>query len=258
MTLWTIGSCWQRWKRLASTTKNLNILASYLKDRRQYVVVDSFPFQLLAVVPNSVTQGLSLSCIMYIIMIMDITSIYHSETYSPSESMKCQQNNGYPDCENTAARTFVDDNILITKTKNWSSIQQAVSQTIDRLEQYTNANLLALNPREVPHNDPVQQQANKKSFPNHSQWEGSVPWTSSHNTGEYHDGRFDMGPTREQNRHTWLIQPSQDTPPCLIFHEPSIKKILLKCNFLLQTKLCYQRLGRGKENFEEQSSKYSG
>ena len=79
-------------------------------------------------------------------MILDITSIYHNSPHTHQESLDCQRNVDTPACQNTNAKTFVDDNILTTKPKDGMSMQLAVLQAISRLEQYTNANLLSLNP----------------------------------------------------------------------------------------------------------------
>ena len=133
-----------------STTKPSIYLGSYLRNKRQYVVVDSYPSEPLAVGPVSVTQGSALSGILYIIMILDITSIYHETTHNPQEARECQKTNLDPairnTCQNANAKTFVDDNIIHTKPVNGNSIQQAVLDVIDKLETYTNANKLALNP----------------------------------------------------------------------------------------------------------------
>ena len=133
-------------KILGFNQKTVRLLGSYLQDRRQYVVVDSFPSEPLVVGPNSVTQGSSLSCVLYLIMILDITGIYHSESHSPQKSLECQAKKVNSECLNTAARTFVDDNILIAKPLENSTIQQAVLKAITRLESYMHANKLALNP----------------------------------------------------------------------------------------------------------------
>ena len=47
---------------------------------------------------------------------------------------------------NTTAKTFVDDNILHTRSKQGQSIQHEVLESIARLQEYMNSNLLSLNP----------------------------------------------------------------------------------------------------------------
>ena len=88
---------------------------------------------------------------LYIIFILDITSIYHDELHQPEELLQCSKSKDtgrLPDgkCDSTSAMTFVDDNIVTTKAKYGKSIQQAVLDAISRIQDYTNANLLALNP----------------------------------------------------------------------------------------------------------------
>ena len=114
------------------------------------MVVDSFSSEPLAVGERSVTQGSALSGLLYIIMILDITSIYHEKTHNTREALKCQKYTKDPEdintCQNANAKTFVDDNIIHVKASNDKTIQQAVAETISTLEGYMNANLLALNP----------------------------------------------------------------------------------------------------------------
>ena len=64
--------------------KSLAILSRYMSQRKLYVEVDRFPSEQLVVGPQSVTQGSSLSCVLYIIMILDITSIYHESAHHSS------------------------------------------------------------------------------------------------------------------------------------------------------------------------------
>ena len=140
----------EKMRILGFNRKTLNILRSYLQNRRQFVVVDSYPSEPLAVGERSVTQGSALSGLLYIIMILDITSIYHEKTHTPVEANQCQKYTKDPDYrsnfQNSNAKTFVDDNIIHTKATQDKTIQQAVMDTITTLEGYMNANLLALNP----------------------------------------------------------------------------------------------------------------
>ena len=73
--------------------KTIGIFRSYLSERRQYVVINSFPSETLLVGPRSVTQGSTLSCILYLIYIMDITRIYHEINHNPEEYNKCSKTN---------------------------------------------------------------------------------------------------------------------------------------------------------------------
>ena len=127
-------------KILGFNKRTLNIFHSYLDERKQYVEVDSFASSKLTVGPNSVTQGSALSCTLYLIMILDITSIYHDKQHNPIESAKCPRTN---------TKTFVDDNILHVTDNRGRTIQKEVLDTITKLENYTNSNKLALNPEKT-------------------------------------------------------------------------------------------------------------
>ena len=138
----------QKIEALGFNQKTMNIFRSYLNQRKQQVVVDSFQSDILLVGPRSITQGSTLSCILYLIFILDITQIYHKKKYDIQEYSECsnretEENIG---CDQTNAKTYVDNKVIITKPKNDQSIQQAVINTISRIEDYTNANRLALNP----------------------------------------------------------------------------------------------------------------
>ena len=139
-------------KWLGFNRKTLSILRSYLENRRQYVVVDSFHSDPLSVGPRSVTQGSSLSCLLYVIYILDVTGIYHDKSHNPEESLACtnSQDNGAMEegqiCSSTSAKTFVDDNLIHVKAKHGRTITEAIHDAIGRLEDYTRANLLSLNP----------------------------------------------------------------------------------------------------------------
>ena len=122
---------------LGFNKKTIAIFRSYLSERRQYVVIDSFPSQTLCVGPRSVTQGSTLSCVLYIIYILDITRIYHNVKHTPKE---------YNDCSSTNAKSFVDDNFLLTKPKPGQTLEDSVLETMKKVEDYMNSNLLALNP----------------------------------------------------------------------------------------------------------------
>ena len=124
-------------KHLGFNTKTLNIFKSYMGERKQYVEVDSFISNTLIVGPRSVTQGSILSCVSYLIYILDITQVYHSVRHNPVEYIKCKQTN---------AKSFVDDNLLHTRLQPGQTFHQAVTQTLAMIQDYTDANLLALNP----------------------------------------------------------------------------------------------------------------
>ena len=117
--------------------KTIQLFKSYMTDRKQYVVVESFSSEHLLVGPRSVTQGSTLSCIMYLIYIMDITQVFHDIPHKPEQ---------YKDCKGTNAKSFVDNNLLHVQPNAKQDLSQAIRTTMDTIEDYMNTNLLARNP----------------------------------------------------------------------------------------------------------------
>ena len=126
----------EKMKYLGFNSKTVRIFMNYMSDRKQYVEVQSFPSERLLVGPRSVTQGSTLSCIMYLIYIMDITQIFHQKPHNPEQ---------YKDCNKTNAKSFVDDNLLHVQTNPNQDIKPAITETMGVIEDYMNANLPALN-----------------------------------------------------------------------------------------------------------------
>ena len=123
----------RRWQLLVSTAK-LRIFSSYLENHKQYVVVDSFPSETLLVGPRSVTQGSTLSCV--------------SVPHTPQEYSKCSRQvlPQFTNCSQTNSKSYVDDNFLQVKPKPEQTLQDSATETIRKVEDYMNANMLSLNP----------------------------------------------------------------------------------------------------------------
>ena len=138
----------QKIKILGFTQNTLNIFTNYLKDRLQYVEIDIFSSDLLLVGPTSVTQGSTLSCILYLIFIMDIMDIFHNKPHKPLLYKECSTKTSKTEngCAPINAKTYVDDNIVHTRHKEGQTLKEAVINTIKRIQDYTNSNCLALNP----------------------------------------------------------------------------------------------------------------
>ena len=116
--------------------ESIRLMTSYLSERKQYVSVGGNDSDKLIVGPRSVTQGSTLSCILYIIYILDLPSIFHNELHDPIKDN---------DCKETQATTYVDDIYLkITKGKN-KSLKESIIKSINMIEEYTVANRLSLN-----------------------------------------------------------------------------------------------------------------
>ena len=137
----------EKMKLLGFNKKTIKIFTSYLNERKQYVSIDSFDSEVLTVRPQSVIQGSTLSCVLYFIFILDITQIFHNTKHNPLQHLQCssrQINN--TGCEQTNAKMYVDDNLIHTRPKDNQTLHQAVTTTFQKIIEYTNSNLLALNP----------------------------------------------------------------------------------------------------------------
>ena len=115
----------------------LKIMSSFLSNRKQYIQVEGKKSQKLLIGPNSVIQGSTLSCVLYLIYILDLPELFHTEKHEPAE---------YRNCHNTNLKTFIDDAYLKTIKKQGKTLKETVVETMNTIEEYTRANKLALNP----------------------------------------------------------------------------------------------------------------
>ena len=122
-------------KILGYNQKTLDTLESYLKERKQYTQIEHIDSSTLLVGNKSVTQGSTLSCIFYLIFILDIPQSTHQIVHDPIS---------YRNCKMPDIATFVDDNYLIIKKTN-KSLQEHVNDTMTTLKQWMDSNQLALN-----------------------------------------------------------------------------------------------------------------
>ena len=114
----------------------INIMANFLSERKQYVQLEGKRSSKLLLGPNSVIQGSTLSCVLYLIYILDFPELFHSVKHSPAE---------YRECSKTNVKTFVDDAYLKVKKTQDKTFVQTVQDTMDIVENYTRANKLSLN-----------------------------------------------------------------------------------------------------------------
>ena len=89
----------KKMRHIGFTDKTLKTLKSYLTTRKQYVQVAGRDSDKLLVGDNSVTQGSTLSCTIYLIYVLDLPAIFHDEMHNPKEEMNCNE---------TKAKTFVE------------------------------------------------------------------------------------------------------------------------------------------------------
>ena len=115
----------------------VKIMKSFLGERKQFVQVDGFRSESLLLGPQSVIQGSTLSCALYLIYILDLPEIFHETKHSPAE---------YRECKQTNAKTFIDDVYLKSYKKEGKTFKDSVLEVMEKVQEYTKANRLSLNP----------------------------------------------------------------------------------------------------------------
>ena len=119
-------------------------MRSFLTDRKQYVHLQAISSEKLLTGPQSVVQGSTVSCILFLIYVLDLPQVLHTPPvcpptpHTPEDLIKCHEPN---------AKSFVDDEyILIMKTKDdTGTLEEKISQAMKKVAEYTEANKLALN-----------------------------------------------------------------------------------------------------------------
>ena len=114
----------------------LEIMASFLDNRKQFVQVDGFRSQNLLVGPSSVVQCSVLSCALYLVFILDLPHLFHTETHTPEQYRQCKQVN---------VKTFIDDAYTKVNKQENKDLKQTILETLSKVEDYTRANQLSLN-----------------------------------------------------------------------------------------------------------------
>ena len=116
------------------------IMASFLNNRKQFVQVQAHRSQKINLGPNSVIQGSTLSCTLFLIYIMDMPLIFHTQPHTPQE---------YRECKQTNLKMYVDDSYLKTYKQPNTTMEETVMQTMAQVIKYTKANELAINPEKT-------------------------------------------------------------------------------------------------------------
>ena len=117
----------------------LNMMKSYLGDRKQFVQVEGQRLDKLVIGPRSVIQGSTMSCTMFLIFILDLPNMFHvtcGEVHDPLEQRTCKEPN---------SKIFVDNTFIHVKRKETESMEEAVEATMEKVEVYMKANKLSLN-----------------------------------------------------------------------------------------------------------------
>jgi hypothetical protein len=113
---------------------------SFMTDRQQTVVVDGKESDPLPTGQHSVTQGSVLSCLLYLIYMLDFPLLFHDQQHDSEQDFKCDQ---------PTASSFVDDlntTVVVRKAEyEQHGLQTKMTKTIEMIESYMDANELALN-----------------------------------------------------------------------------------------------------------------
>ena len=123
-------------KTLGFQPETLDWVARYLEQREQTTYIDGFYSNKLHIGNKSVVQGSVLSCILYLIYILDIPTIFHTKEH---------ENQDKDICKEPTAQTYIDDIMSTVKKEDNMSLQDSIIRALDIFETYMSANRLALN-----------------------------------------------------------------------------------------------------------------
>ena len=127
----------QKLEILGSNSTTTTFFKNYLKQRRQSVTVESFQSDTLESGPLSVCQGSTLSGSLYLVYTLDYPLIFNHRKLSLQE---------YDVSRRPRTTTFVDDSsVKIQLSTDKDDNNAKISQTLDQVKDYMNANTLVLN-----------------------------------------------------------------------------------------------------------------
>ena len=109
---------------------------SFLSDREQCVYMDGHFSDFLHIRRKSVIQGSVMSCLLYLIYVMDIPNLFHDNQHKVEETDSCPK---------PSIQTFVDDLMTSIHKESNISLQNTVESSLNIIENYMRANLFALN-----------------------------------------------------------------------------------------------------------------
>ena len=114
----------------------LSWFTSFLSNREQCVYVDGHYSDYLHIGHKSVIQGSVMSCLLYLIYVLDIPNLFHTSQHKIEDT---------DHCDKPSIQTFVDDLMTTIRSEPGKHLQETVVNTIEVIENYMRANLLALN-----------------------------------------------------------------------------------------------------------------
>ena len=123
----------------------LELFKSYLKDRSQYMMLDTFPSEIIQSMPCSVCQGSKLSGLFYSIYVNELPNLYKLMNTKSYEEITGKKVKIYKDI-NHVTINYVDDSTNVVSFKNVYDMNDYLSSYYNLLECYYGANMLKINP----------------------------------------------------------------------------------------------------------------
>ena len=123
-------------KHLHFNNEAIEIIKSYMNNRKQITCVNTNNSQIIDIGPYSVAQGSILSGVFAMIFTLDIHKITHPINHNNV--------NEYYFCNNPKSIIYVDDVYSIIQTKN-DDIWSHVKKYIENMQNYFNGNQLVIN-----------------------------------------------------------------------------------------------------------------
>ncbi len=126
-----------RLQHLGLNEKAINIIRSFLKERRQYVETRGSQSNILVTGPSSVIRGSIMSSSFYLLYILDLPLLLHPVKHSTIDK--------YRKCTKPITSTFVDDLYSIVYQKKNINIWITIKKHIQLYNEYFNNNMLRNN-----------------------------------------------------------------------------------------------------------------
>ena len=114
----------------------MQLMDSYLTDRQQSIQVETFISPPLHLGPRSVTQGSTLSCVLYIIFTLDLPLTFSKDSILVQKE---------EESSNPKSATYIDDNFVMVTANNGYTLQQSFDNAVDTDDKYMANNKLMLN-----------------------------------------------------------------------------------------------------------------
>ena len=177
-------------KAIGFKSPALGLMSSYMEGRRQFVQLEGVRSEILATGPHSVIQGSTLSCILFLIFILDMPEIFHERRHTPAEQQKCCLPN---------LKTFVDDAYIKARREDDETFNQVIETNMKIITEYMKSNRMQLNPEKTTIMLQTKDSQIKKRLQDRNKWKDHQAHSKSRNSWQSHDRRPVMGLPGQQN-----------------------------------------------------------